>query len=153
MDVRRADGSIVTEKENKQMLLESNKNKMKQIILNSNGIMAIQEQDMQRLMKLFTVDDPVIKYLILYSWLSDLLVNQDNVNTFIKNSNTYAHIPDSFKNPPLRNNRNDETYFTYLRNLMGHTVTDALATSDAIIIEKVKTCTNWLFQILLEKLI
>jgi len=70
---------------------------MKQIILNSNGIMAIQEQDMQRLMKLFTVDDPVIKYLILYSWLSDLLVNQDNVNTFIKNSNTYAHIPDSFK--------------------------------------------------------
>ncbi|MDD3021267.1 MAG: hypothetical protein PHX61_09890 [Alphaproteobacteria bacterium] len=158
VEIRRADGSIITEDENRQMLLESNKIKIEQLISASSGNMIIQDQNRQRFMRLFKVEDPVIRYFILYSWLSELLLrsgreNQDEVNAFIESSDTYTTIPDSFKHPPLRNGRDDKTYFTYLRNLMGHTVTETLAISDADIIEKVKTYTNWLLHILLEKLL
>lgn len=158
IEAHRADGSIITDEENSQMSLDNNKIKMEQIIQNSNDMMLIKEQDKQGLMKLFMVEDPVIRYFILYSWLSKLLLkngreHQDEVNVFIINSNTYSVIPASLKHPPLRNGRDDKTYFTYLRNLMGHTVADALAVSDTTIIEKVKTYTSWLLQILLEKLI
>ncbi len=151
-------GVIYTEEENRQSVLQNNNNKMAQIILYSHSMMAIQDQDKQRLTKLFMVKETVIRYFIIYSWLSELLQengrdSQEKVDNFILNSKTYVAIPDFFKSPPMRNGRIDKTYFTYLRNLMGHTVTDTLAVSDETIIEKVRLCTSWLTQILLEKLV
>lgn len=111
-----------------------------------------------KFIKIFQIKDPVIKYFLLYSWLGSLCQdekkhdNQSILNNFIENSITYSIIPPCYKKFQKRTDRDDKMVFTYLRNLIGHSVDDALLVEDSIIIEKVTTYTHWLIQIIIEKL-
>ena len=158
-EMRRADGTIITEEENRQMILESNKKKMQDIISNSNDNMNIQEENKEKIIKSFQVKNPVIKYFVLYSWLCELCSNsngfgsQKKAETFIKDSQTFKHIGEIEK----QRTKDDgtivtEDIFTYLRNIIGHSINDILTMNDEHIIKEINQYTNPLIKTILEKL-
>ena len=159
VEMHRADGTIITEEENRQMILESNKKKMQDIILNSNDNMNIQEENKEKIIKLFQVKNPVIKYFVLYSWLYELCPNsngfgsQKKTEAFIKDSKTFKHIGKIEK----QRTKDDgsivtEDIFTYLRNIIGHSINDILTINDDHIIKEINQYANPLIKIILEKL-
>lgn len=109
-----------------------------------------------KLLKVLQIKDPVLRYFISYSWLCELCGNQNATQKFIESTKAYnslGGIPKRGQRTDTRTNTQVETdRFTYLRNLMGHSINDALAFSEQKTIGEVLTLNNRLTTILLEKL-
>ncbi len=157
-EMRRSDETIITEEENLKMILENNKKKMQDIISNSNNNLNIQEKDKEKFVNLFQVKKPVIKYFVLYSWLAELCSNnefgsQNDAKKFIKNSNTFNDIGKIEKQRTKDHGSIvTEDIFTYLRNIIGHSINDILTINDDHLIQEINQYSNPLIKIILEKL-
>lgn len=114
----------------------------------------------EKLLKLFQINDPIIQYFLMYSWLCDLCdmngkQQQASARNFIEASKIYKEIPQNQKRRKRKDEQGrerDEDIFTYLRNLIGHSVNDILNIKDRTIIGEIETYKRKFLLILLEKI-
>lgn len=116
----------------------------------------------EKLLKLFQINDPIIQYFLMYSWLCDLCdmngkQRQGGAKKFIEASKVYKEIPQSQKRRKRideqgQERKEAEDIFTYLRNLIGHSVNDILNIEDRTIIGEIETYKRKFSLILLEKI-
>lgn len=114
----------------------------------------------EKLLKLFQIDDSIIQYFLMYSWLCDLCSTsrkqlQTEAQKFIETSKIYKEIPENQrrrKRIDEQGQERNEDVFTYLRNLIGHSVNDILNLKDKLIAGEIETFKRKLMLILLEKL-
>ena len=161
---KKVDGRLLTKEEQDERERKKTREKLENQLSDfekwSNNF---SEYDVKCFENIFQIKDPVIKYFILYSWLTKLCRNkegkefQELARDFIKNSKTFHDIGELRRhrnrdNTKKGKNPQDEDIFTCLRNLIGHSINDALCMDDEQIVCDIKKYTPYLMKIIIEKL-
>ena len=120
----------------------------------------------KKIQKLLEIEDPVIKYFLTYSWICELCDpsgkhQQKNAEEFICKSAIFKNIPQEMQWKQRLDTRrkseegtptlNTEDIFTYLRNVIGHSVNEILDFSDKAILWQIEKFGKLLLLVLLEK--
>lgn len=110
--------------------------------------------------ELLLIENVVIRYFIMYSWLYEKCGNQEKTEKYIKSTNIFKENNGSSnrlmkqrkRKQKDKQNMVDETIFTYLRNSIVHNMGESILSENNEFDEEIAEHIGYLSKILLQKL-